>query len=286
MEFDKILVVGLDGLDHQKIQEYRCENLMQDSFGKLELDGIQLSTPMLWSSFMTGEKPESHGIDKMLAAKGEKARRFDNTALKLFNLLGMSGLHVRKTLIYYLYSSSMVPMTRDDLEAEPLFEEVADAEVLTMPGYTDYPYIAGKMNVGPVLSRDNPPASRERVFRDMRAEFEHRRKRLFEHMSDHTFLMQHFHYPDWFQHLFFNGSRDKEMYTEMNELAGDILEEAGDDTLVVFLSDHGLEGGGHRDEAFYSANAQIGEDVTITNLMDRCLHQLSYAKSEEVDVEV
>jgi hypothetical protein len=238
---------------------------------------------MLWSSFMTGERPEEHGVDKMLAAKGKKARRFDNLALKAFNAVGLSALHIRKTLIYYLYSSSMVPMTKEDLEVDTVFEDVADTEVLTMPGYTDYPYIAGKMNVGPVLSRKHPPASRERVFRDMRAEFEHRKKRLFEEIGEHTFLMQHFHYSDWFQHLFFNGNRDEELYQEMDELAGEILEAGDDDTLVLFCSDHGLEGGGHRDQAFYSVNADLNQDVVITSLLNSCLELVDYEKDEKLD---
>lgn len=286
MDFKRILVIGMDGLDHRKIRDYGCENLMRRSFGRLGLEDIQLSTPMLWSSFMTGERPEEHGIDKMLAAKGEKAERFNDLALKAFNAVGVSALHIRKTLIYYLYSSSMVPMTKEDLEVDTVFEDVADTEVLTMPGYTDYPYIAGKMNVGPVLSRKHPPASRERVFRDMRAEFEHRKKRLFEEIGEHTFLMQHFHYSDWFQHLFFNGNRDEELYQEMDELAGEILEATDDDTLVLFCSDHGLEGGGHRDQAFYSVDAQVGEGASITGVLGRCLEMVDYAEDEDIELEV
>jgi hypothetical protein len=35
VKFEKILVVGLDGLDHEKIRAHGCENLMQRSFGRL-----------------------------------------------------------------------------------------------------------------------------------------------------------------------------------------------------------------------------------------------------------
>jgi len=72
----------------------------------------------------------------------------------------------------------------------------------------------------------------------------------------------------------------------MNELAGEILEKAGGDTLVVFCSDHGLEDGGHRDEAFYAMNAGIEEPVKITELLSRALEKVDYSQSDKAVSEV
>lgn len=73
-KYDRLLVVGFDGLDYQKIKEYNCENIVQQSFGRLETEGMELKTPKLWASMITGEKPDEHGIKQMLSFKGRKQK--------------------------------------------------------------------------------------------------------------------------------------------------------------------------------------------------------------------
>ena len=284
-EFHKMLIVGFDGLDYEKIQKYECENLQLEDFGKLDLEGMPLRTTSLWASLITGKKPEEHGVDSMLTFSGEKVRKVDKYVSKFFNIFGMSAIHLRKCFYYYLFDSGVITMDRRFLKVPSIFEKVSDSRVLECPGYTEYPYIAGQMGVTKVY-RERAPISRERAFRDMRAELNYRKKLLFEGIGEHKLLMQHFHYPDWFQHLFPKGKRDRELYEDMDELAGKILEKVDRDTLVVFCSDHGLEDGGHRDQAFYSVNIQVGENVSITNLVEECLAKLDYQEKEELTEEV
>lgn len=279
-EFDRMVIAGFDGLDHEKMKEYGCENLHQQSFGKLDLEGLPLSTPQLWASMITGERPEVHGIDTMLQFRGEKVRKIDRYVLGfLKKVFGVTAMHLRRALYYYLYDSSQFVPDKDFMEVDSIFEKVADSKPLDIPGYSEYPYIAGKSWVGKSM-RKRAPVSRERVVRDMEAEHMYRKNQFFENIREHKLVMQHFHYPDWFQHLYFKGDRDRELYEEMDELAGEILEKAGDDTLVVFCSDHGLENGGHRDQAFYSVNADIGGEVKITDLLFRCLEKVDYQQEE------
>jgi len=279
-KFDKLLIVGFDGLDRKKIEHYNCKNIMLESFGKLDLEGIPLKTPILWSSLITGVMPEVHGNRKMLEFRGEKPKKADRYIEKFFDLFGMNALQLRKCLMYYIFDSSLVPPNRENLEVETLFDSIASSKIFDMPGYSDYPYISGKMNVGP-LHRKYPPAGKSRVVRDVEAEHMYRKNQLFENIGKHDVMIQHLHYPDWMQHLYHQGEKDKQIYNEMDELAGKILEKAGEDTLVVFCSDHGLEGGGHRDEAFYAANTELEEPVKITNLVSKCLEKVDYEKTEE-----
>ena len=80
-------------------------------------------------------------------------------------------------------------------------------------------------------------------------------------------LMAHFQFPDLVQHVY--GDRDlgnydenklREMYEEMDDLAGeirDVAEEKGYD-VIIFMSDHGLpEGEVHNTNAFYSSNIEL-----------------------------
>lgn len=279
-EFDKMLVVGFDGLDYRKIQKYDCNNIMLQSFGKLDTQGLALKTPMLWASIITGKSPGEHGIDDMLAFKGDKARKLDDLMDRFFGFFGKSGLHLRKTLNYYLYDDSISVPDKNYMETDSIFEKVADSKAFDVPGYSEYPYISGKMNVAK-LSRKNPPVSRKRVKRDIDAEHLYRKEQLFENIGKHTLLMQHFHYSDWHQHMYLSEEKDKQLYKEMDELAGKILEKADDDTLVVFCSDHGLEDGGHRDEAFFSVNTDIDENQSITTLLESCLEHVDYKNKEE-----
>ena len=281
-KFGKILIVGFDGLDYEKIKKYGCENLKQQSFGKLDTEGNPLKTPLLWSSIITGEKPEVHGITQMLMAKGEKPLKYDRKIRKFFEMFGYNALHLRKCLMYYLFDSSIVPPTKENMKTDSVFEKVADSKAFDIPGYSDYPYIAGKMNVGP-LHRKYPPASKKRIVRDVKAEHMYRKNQIFDNIGKYTLMMQHLHYPDWMQHLYPKEEVDEELYREMDDLAGEILEKVDDDTLVLFCSDHGLEGGGHRDQAFYSANTDLKGEIKLTNVLWKCLEKVDYKQKEDLN---
>jgi len=200
-EFERMLVVGFDGVDYRKIKKYECENLMLESFGKLDLEGLSLKTPMLWSTIITGTMPEEHGIKSMLKFKGEKAVKYDRYMEKILNLFGWSGLKLRECMMHYLFDSSISVPTKDDMKVDSIFEKVADSKAFDIPGYSHYPYIAGKMNVNAIYKK-HPPVPREHVKRDMDAEHLYRKKQLFESIGEHKLVMQHFHYPDWMQHLY------------------------------------------------------------------------------------
>jgi hypothetical protein len=206
-----MVVVGLDGLDFKIMQKFGCEEFEQTSFGKLDLEGIAQRTPSLWASMITGEHPDIHGIEDLLVFRGKKARRLDKYIRGFLNLFGRSGLHLRKCLYYYLFGSSITVPDRKFLQADTIFERVHDAVALDVPGYSEYPYIAGRSNVTK-MTRKHPPVSVDRVVRDMEAEFMYRRNQFFDNIGGHTLVMQHFHYPDWFQHLFFN---DEEKLAEL-----------------------------------------------------------------------
>jgi predicted AlkP superfamily phosphohydrolase/phosphomutase len=279
-EFERMLVVGFDGLDYQKIKEYDCENLMLESFGKIDLEGLPLKTPLLWSSMITGVKPEEHGIDSMLKFKGEKVRRYDELLKKVLNRFGWSAIKLREAIMHYIFDSSISAPTKENMKVDSIFEKVADSKPLDIPGYSHYPYLAGKMNVNAVYKK-HAPVPRERVVRDVKAEHLYRKKQLFENIGEHKLVMQHLHYPDWMQHLYPKEEKDEGLYNEMNELAGKILEKTDDDTLVVFCSDHGLEDGGHRDQAFYAMNTDIDEPVKITEILFKALEKVDYSKADE-----
>jgi len=145
--------------------------------------------------------PEEHGIDDMLVFKGEKARRLSGFMDRFLNPFGMVGLHLKKCLNYYLYDSSISDPDKSFLEKKTVFDKYSDAKGFDIPGYSQYPYISGKMNVAK-LTREHPPVSRKRVKRDIDAEHLYRKTQLFDNIGEHKLVFQHLHYSDWHQHMY------------------------------------------------------------------------------------
>lgn len=72
-----IIVLAIDGLEHNLVQEFCCTNLMQKKHGKTDIsDFEEPRTMVLWSSFLSGVNKE-----KEIVAKGPK--EMWNTRLQL-----------------------------------------------------------------------------------------------------------------------------------------------------------------------------------------------------------
>jgi len=53
------VILAVDALEHEKVAEYNCVNLMQRSFGRTDIGEFEEPrTVVLWSSFMTGRNRE------------------------------------------------------------------------------------------------------------------------------------------------------------------------------------------------------------------------------------
>jgi len=58
----RVCIVGFDSLDYYLVVKYNLRYLMQKEYGKVEINVGVLSTPTIWTSFITGLPPEEHGV--------------------------------------------------------------------------------------------------------------------------------------------------------------------------------------------------------------------------------
>lgn len=89
---------------------------------------------------------------------------------------------------------------------------------------------------------------------------EYRKRRLLEELESNTnwkLFMVWFDLADWMGHLHMGRSKLKVMkaYFELNRLTAKVKEMIPRNTLLIIVSDHGMEPGGrHSPRAFYSFN--------------------------------
>ncbi len=100
--------------------------------------------------------------------------------------------------------------------------------------------------------------------------------------SDWRLLLAYFDYTDTLGHLFWsNLTKMWEGYAVADELVADLKHRIDEDTLLLVISDHGMEAlgrfGFHSNHAFYSANKRLGlKNPKITDFFHIILEWLGY----------
>jgi hypothetical protein len=278
----KTLVIAFDGLDKAEIEELGLEKIMQEEFGTIDNStGIDsVGTVELFASFITGRTIEEHGVQGVSNWNKDYLRKIENFRFSPFKILTL------KRFVRSLPWVAKTSPTKEDLKCDTIFEEIPRSKAMFVPSYE--PEIGFKSGKNPNLAVMNPKLdSVEDRKKFIDKSFRYRKSKLMEELGSgaedrYDFLMCHFHKPDWVQH--FHGDRDipeevkEELYREMDELAGEILDASGFDT-VIFMSDHGFVEDGekeHNENAFYSCNKDLFGDETphITDFRDRIVQEL------------
>ncbi len=282
---EKVLVVAFDGMDKELIEEFELKNIQQQEFGSIDNQtGMQnIYTSELFASFITGESPDEHGIVGLNKWKNSRGEVLD-TLIPKEVLETKIGFHrIRETLKSAL-DAEETKYEKEDLASETLFEKIDESRPIFVPGYNPSTFWTIEADLRPLGYGKTPAETMEHY--DTR-EFRHRKEKLFSELENEIvpardFLMMHFHRSDTFHHLYgdpegnYNEEKLREMYREMDELAGEIKEKALDKgyDYVIFMSDHGLPAEiGHNENAFYSSNKPLFEEKTpkITEFHDRIL---------------
>ncbi|MBN2335108.1 alkaline phosphatase family protein [Candidatus Bathyarchaeota archaeon] len=256
----RVLILAYDGLDHDLVETLNLGNIMQTEHGKVDVPivgGIDdPSTPIVWTSFITGEPPEVHGVDMPQVWNNELdgLRSYVRRHRRLYGLLKRFrvGYRVRDTL----GAEASFP-SRKNIKVDTFFEAVKPSIALGVPVYNKnlheiYP-------VGDVLkARQDPEYTavfEERVRRIFREEVE----TLFDALNaDWRLLMIHFHITDLFGHAFWGTEKLNTLYEEMDLLTKRVKTKLHGDDLVLIISDHGMGKLGHTKKGFYSFNKPIG----------------------------
>lgn len=262
----KVLIIGLDGATWDVFDDYLLENHMPN-LNNLKNSGtcglLRSTEPPItwaaWTSFLTGCEPATHGIfsgskyncsDDSIRIVTSAGRKVPN----LWEVLSEQGYKVISIGVPWTYPCSVVngvmvagygcPGIGSDITypvefKEKLLSEVPDYEILA-DWNEQKRYSLNELNKGLV--------SVETRFNQRVAAAKMAVKEV-----DWDVMMIHFHNTDMMEHRIwpFLDSKSRDSYPEsrdrvfktyrrLDEKIGELLEMAGDNSLVVFASDHGL----------------------------------------------
>ncbi len=278
-----ILVVAFDGLDHELIEEFELSHIPQQETGRLDNDtGIyKRKTSELFTSFITGQTYEIHGITDMGRWTDDRIQKAEETIQKLPLTNKFKGIRV--AAYNSIWNSQKRYHNKNDYRTSTLFDKVENSRALNVPGYNPGVFWS-KLNIGLQL-RDHDTKHRSPGYYWDVYEHRRRRKQLFSQVSGYEDLvMAHFHRPDIHQHLYgdhdihFDIERLEKLYRETDQLAADIKEYYSDQfSHIIFLSDHGLPTKDqHNQNAFYSSNKPLFPEKTphITDFYRKTLETL------------
>lgn len=283
MSKEKVLVVAFDGMDKKLIEDFDLENIPQKEFGEIDNStGIyRRMTSELFASFITGETYEKHGI-KDLKTSVSRRNKFLKWLFPKPVLDYVKGTHTLRELLMDNKGKEELKYTKEDLEIDTIFEEIDASLPLYIPSYNPSMYWLSGIPHNVIKYFGH-----ERFVEESRHDTELRLRKgsatqpaFFDVSKEFwDFIMLHLHDPDAFQDTGIGSL--KEEYKRLDDIAGEILEEYSDWT-VIFMSDHGkpVHGAGpheHNKNAFYSCNMELFGDRRphITDFHNKIIDEIS-----------
>lgn len=276
----KVFILGLDGLEYDIIDKGKFPHLKQDEYGKTDLSDFEsLSTPILWSSFITGSSPKEHGVPAELAPPFYA--RFVGWLNDLSRKLGLTGDWKWK-IVEAIGLKEKIGHSKEDFGskgAETIFDKIEKSIPLWIPAYN--PFLKKtELSVPKVLEEPELRPEYENV---VWKNFQRKRGKMFRAMKedDWNLMMAYFDFTDRLGHVY-GGNRFKmlETYAIADKLAEEVLKRLdSDEVFLLIVSDHGMKPAGrfgkHSNHGFWSSNRSLHvEDPTIMDFHDIILDKL------------
>lgn len=269
----RVVIIGLDGLEATLIDPQRYPNICQAEHGTIDLSGFnQVQTPQIWTSFITGDMPNKHGIDgfkhRTLFSKIEK--QLSGYIKKFLSHFGVGSVNWATNIkngIYEHYNDHPYqPYTKEDIKTDTIFDQVQNSCVISLPVYnepkiyTDIRRMTAKAVGHKDLTHELTNMCLD-LYKEETTEF-------MKHLhSDVDLLMVHLFISDVYGHLY-GHSEDKilELYDLFEDLVGRTMK---NDSFTIILSDHGTKCGLHTHYGFYSLSRPLGlNNPHITDFYD------------------
>jgi len=219
-----IIVLAIDALEYEKVQQFGCDNLKQQYYGKTDISEFsEPRTMVLWSSFITGMNKE-----KVVLSGGN-----NEMWSKRWNI------------------------------GDTLFSSFKDPIVLDLPGFS-YDLLSHEKsrNLLRRFFEAENNNEKEAILKEYNKDAIEHHKKIKEKFLEaikqrHDIVLGYFSAIDVIGHLNFgNGTMMKTLYREMDELAAEIKNIP--DTKLIVLSDHGMKPigafGDHSNYGFWSTS--------------------------------
>lgn len=256
----RVCILAYDGLEHSLVEALKLRNIMQREYGIIKVPiagGIDdPSTPIVWTSFLTGQPPSVHGVDMNEFWNN----RFDVLRSFLRNHRTLHGIARRFKIGYKIREGVGIQQkfpSVENIKTDTLFDVIHPSIALGVPVYNKdlhevYP-IRGVFRAiqDPVFREEYE----ERIRRIHRQEVEE----LFESLGkDWNLLMVHLHITDLMGHIHWGTEKLATLYEEMDLLTKKVLEKLHPQDVLLVVSDHGMGRHGHTKHGFYSLNIELG----------------------------
>lgn len=256
----RVCILGYDGLDYNLVEQLNLKNIMQSEYGKVNVPivgGIDdPSTPIVWTSFITGQPPEIHGVDmpELWNNDFDNIRRILRKHKTIHNMVRRLkiGYKVRKSV----GAEAKYP-SRKNIRCETLFDVIEPSIALGIPVFNKnlqeiYP-------IGDVIKARKNQLFRKEFEKNVRDIFKQEQIQLFDVLKNEwMLLMIHFHITDLFGHAFWGTTKLITLYEEMENLTRNVKKELSNDDFLLIISDHGMSKLGHTKTGFFSLSHKIG----------------------------
>lgn len=247
----RVCIIGFDSLDYYLVEKYDLRYLMQKEYGKVEINMV-LSTPTIWTSFITALPPEEHGI---VGLKWENP--FLDKLKKWGVKIGLNRVFDRSEFLAQLLRKKIlkgkgsIPNIKGRLPT--IFDYAQSLIDITVPCYSEDTYEDIRREMAYAIG--NPIAENKMADKAWKV-FMNKRKRVLDELNkDWDLFMVHFFLPDVIQHLlWYREDEIERLYREMDDTAHIIKRNLEKNVFILFISDHGQKRGLHTPHAFYSCN--------------------------------
>lgn len=242
----RVLILAIDCLDYRLVERFQCISLKQEVSGVLDVSEYHddlysdVLTPALWSSFITGEK-------HML--RWYRERFLYRIGRRIIGAIGLRGLG---RLIPRRFKYRLVD--KRDLNGETLFDVVKPSIPLYIPGYNDEDWYHRKydeaLNNGGI----------KELVKTVTEIHNMKTTSLYRALDrDWLLLMIWLDIIDLYSHMFYPHRMEKvkHAYQIIERLFRKVRAKVSD-TLILIVSDHGIDEYGHYPRAFWSMNIDLG----------------------------
>jgi predicted AlkP superfamily phosphohydrolase/phosphomutase len=292
-----VCIIAIDALEFDLVHSFFCENLKQKEYGKIDQSEFKKYsptgepfTPVVWSSFITGKMPEQTGIlikrkqGNSIIETAKRAIFRSNITDKLVDMLsirkwGWIKKIRKKTRSRFAHTSGVRQAWNTNEEyykkknLETIFDFSESPEIIAMPAYRSYEQTTAKETHTEVKKTWQKFTKGE----ISGAEFIQRELEFFEKEIDEAFAILQGKWDlfvfytkmiDYVGHFFaWNKKTMWLFYSRVETFIEEIQNRFGEDTFILVISDHGMQGNGvHSDHAFYSMNIHLNlENPKITD---------------------
>jgi predicted AlkP superfamily phosphohydrolase/phosphomutase len=254
----KVIILGIDALEHSLVMKWDMKIFKQKRFGKIKVPILEKHgepvTAVVWASFITGKPPEETGITRFKEWNIHIISNIDQLAIK-------SGIKLKTRkkvgdLLKRIGFKRTAPSKKSYEGVGTIFSDFPNSKGISIPSYNEDEEVF-KIRRKVILAFDDKGMRKSVVEKIYQMDCE-KVDELCRYYLKKDLIMAHLYSLDVVQHLFFSRPKIiRESYEKMGSLIKNIENVISKRDLFMIISDHGQEDGLHTEYGFYSANKDI-----------------------------